>query len=63
MEETADSLTELINYKGDCRTAPATPGRLITLKHFICVRLIETWQFDLLENIVTYELMKKKLNL
>ena len=28
LEEKADSLTELINDKGDCRTAPATPSLL-----------------------------------
>ena len=28
LEEKADSLAELINNKGVCRTAPATPGLL-----------------------------------
>ena len=29
-EEKADALTELINYGGVCKTAPATPDLLLT---------------------------------
>ena len=35
LEEKAHGLTELINYKGVCRTAPATPGLLISCKRHV----------------------------
>ena len=31
-----DSVNELINYGGDCRTAPATPGLLKSMTNIMC---------------------------